>query len=59
MIHGAQSNTCVVCGRPTLEDRWERQAWDEEPCKPGNCSVWKLVGKSRGGSPILRLVEDR
>lgn len=45
---------CPVCGRLSLE---VARLHGEEPCKPSNCTAWKVVGKSKNGGPLLRLVE--
>lgn len=48
---------CPDCGGLEMEYRWKHRLWDEKVCAPQTCSNWRVIGMSRGGSPILRVVE--
>lgn len=49
---------CADCGGLELAFRHEHGLWNEKACKPGTCSDWRVVGKSKNGGPLLSVVQD-
>lgn len=44
---------CPSCGLMDFDAAW---AAGEKPCSPLRCDAWKVIGKSKNGGPLLRLV---
>lgn len=48
---------CPLCHKVSLEWKWENRS-DEEPCSPiRSPECWRVIGKSKNGGPLLRIVD--
>ncbi len=51
------TDLCPLCGRPVVD--FDAPPSDTPTCNPiRSPECWKVIGKSKNGGPLLRIVEN-